>query len=144
MARPVPVRQQRGLDGADARAGDSTRGQYRSGNGEVADVYTEHKLVSVTLTAPARGISTVSCPQTCSPEVQDAVKLRWLHPGTRVSPRCAAPCWDTHPGQPRASITREGLAAAGAWPGAAQQAFRGDEPDVDSGGPRRSDQEQMR
>src|SRR6266566_5180227 len=91
----------------------------------------------------ARGISTVPCPQTCSPEARDAVQLRWLHPGTRPGPRCAAQCWDTNPGQPRACVTREGLAAAGAWPGVPQQAFRGDEPDADSGGPRPSHQEQM-
>jgi hypothetical protein len=29
MARPVPARRRRGLDGADARAGDSRRGRYR-------------------------------------------------------------------------------------------------------------------
>jgi hypothetical protein len=46
-------------------------------------VYTEHKLARHTHRPYARGIGTVPCPQTCSPEAQHAVQLRWLHPGTR-------------------------------------------------------------
>lgn len=52
MARPVPVHRQRDLDGADARAGDSPHGQYRPGNGEAADVHTEHTSSEKTARTP--------------------------------------------------------------------------------------------